>query len=436
MFSRKVKIYVLLLLVLLALVPWWILREPSYGGHSLSEWLAVVNSEQGTRLDQRQEAEAAIRAIGPRAVPFLLPMLSARETRIGEIYRFVRKKWLRPREAFPAPWDVQSRGFEGLWILGPAAKKGVPQLVRLLEQEPERTELWGLLEKIGPESAPAASLLKRSFPGLEDRPSKDPWASADFHPAWLASDLMVSWGGSYREVVAEQLVGKTNSLIKRVSALWALRKDPEFARGLMPSMARIIADESESPLLKTACLHALGRIPEPNRAVLEDCLRKYEAQFGQLPVACVSNGDFLLSEWSGTNAPPSDPRPPSVLFTNWLTWRGMIGRNLALAPGKGLKIELGPRNPGGAISQVFRTTPGISYRLSFEVDRGRNALIHVAAGDLDTTYISTTSNPANPSRAQFEFRACSPVTTVTFSAPEYRNHGPFIDHVAVEPKQK
>src|SRR3954469_13540941 len=107
--------------------------------------------------------------------------------------------------------------------------------------------------------------------------------------------FMVSWGGSYGEVVAAQLVGKTNSLIKRVSALWALRKDPEFARGLMPSMARIIADESESPLLKTACLHALGRIPEPNRAVLEDCLRKYEAQFGQLPVACVSNGDFLLS---------------------------------------------------------------------------------------------------------------------------------------------
>src|SRR3954471_9791166 len=267
MVSRKVKIYgFLALLLVLAALPVWIFREPSYKGRSLSEWLAEAsstarNGKDGADGSSVSEASAAIRVIGPRAVSPFVRMLSAKEILLGEVQRSLRNEFVPREKQIPAPWELQRRGFAGLQILGPAAASAIPDILQLIEREPHRTDLWFLLERIGPSSAVAAPLLERSFPGLGK--SSDPrWNDSDFHPAWLASDLMMSWGGSYREIVTKELNGKTNSLIKRVSCLWALRKDPEFARGLMPRMVKMISDQSESTTLKTAALHALGRIPK------------------------------------------------------------------------------------------------------------------------------------------------------------------------------
>lgn len=442
MLSRKYRgriIFAALLIVLAALLPMWILREPVYGGHSLSEWLAdgnssrqVTNNLQESRFSR---AEAAVRAIGPKAIPHLLRMLSAKESSLGELRRDLWNEWASQRYHAPSPWQQQHRGFVGLQMLGPAAAPALPKIIGMLERGPNRMELWFLLESIGPSSAVAEPLLARAFPDLAKNTNfAAPRPNVDFHPQWLASDLLMTWGGSYRAQLADQLRTTTNSVVQRVSALWAFRKDPEYARQFMDAIAHIVADGAEPPLLKNASLHTLGRMPNPDPALITRAIESYEAQFGPFPVGLIHNGDFTRSAWSNTNQIPADPKAPSTLMTNWLTWSGVIGRNLSPA-WIGSKIELAPRSPPGSISQAFRTTAGALYQLHFEAATGRNIRAHVSVGDLDTIYYPSSNDPAKPSRFTFEFRAVSPLTTLTFGALDHEGYGPFIDNIVVEAKR-
>ena len=437
-FTRRI-IFALLLILSAAVLPMWVFREPAYGGHSLSEWVADANSSIQITNDlpdsRYSRAETAVRAIGPKAIPHLLRMLSAKETAFGEARRELWNQWAGRRHGAPSPWQLQHRGFIGLQMLGPAAAPALPRIIGMLEREPNRMDLWFILEKIGPGSVVAAPLLERAFPGLAKKPEFAPtWLHSDFHPQWLASDLLMAWGGSYRERLSDQLLTTTNSLIERVSSLWALRKDPEYARELMPLIGEIIADRSEAPLLKIASLHTLGRIPNADGALITQALEEYEAQFGPLPVASILNGDFTQSDWSGTNQIPATPGAPTTVFTNWLTWSGVVGRNFPPA-WTGLKIELGPRSPPGSISQAFRTTPGTMYQLQFEAATGRNIRAHVSAGDLDKAFFPASNDPTKPSKFTFEFRALSPLTTLTLSALDHNGYGPFIDNVVVASKR-
>src|SRR5688572_9383128 len=312
MFSRKVIIYALLLLIL-ATLPIWIFREPSYEGRSLSQWLADASSGAGNidNPDRTSSAAEAIRAIGPKALPHLVGMLSAGETLLGELHRELGGDLVIGTHRILSPWEKQRRGVIGLQILGPAAAPALPEILRLLESNSGRMDLWFLLEKIGPSSIVAAPLLERSFPDFaRNGENERRWQEDDFHPQWLASDLMMTWGGPYRELVSDQLLRKTSPLLKRVSCVWTFRKDPEYARRFMDSMAAIIADPSEPPLLKIACLHALGRLPDPDPTVIMQAIEKYEAQFGPLPLESISNGDFAQSHWTGTNQMPGDPKAP------------------------------------------------------------------------------------------------------------------------------
>lgn len=286
---------------------------------------------------------------------------------------------------------------------------------------------------IGPASADAAPLLSRTFPLFDQKSDLEPrWLDNDFHPRWLASDLLMSWGGSHRELLLKHLPAKTNSLIQRVSSLWSLRKDLRYARQFVPAIVSIIADPAEPPLLKIACLHTLGRIPDIDPNLLTRAIEQYEFQFHPLPVAAIANGDFTQSHWSGTNQIPADAKPPHVLYTNWFTWNGVIGRNLSNG-WIGPKIELGPRSPPGSISQAFRTTPGATYQIQFEAANGRNIGLQLSVGDMDKTCVPSSSDPTKPSKFTYQFRALSPLTTLTFSGLEYDGYGPFIDNVVVGP---
>ena len=436
MFPRRRIILAVMAVFLLALLALWISREPSYQGRSLSEWLAEArpvreppNASPGRAPGE--EAARAIRGIGPKAVPGLVRMLNATEaTDFGELQRQLRNRWALPGKHIPSSWELRRRGFVGLQILGPAAAPGLPDILRLIESDPGRIELWFLVEAMGPRSASAAPLLARTFPGLYNPDFEQP--DPDFHPAWVASGLRMNWGGEHRQVLADQLTNKTNALITRTSCLWSLRKDEEFARGLIPGMVAIISDPAEPALLKRAALHALGRIPNADVPSLNRAIEQFESQFAPLPVGTIANGDFTQTQWSGTSEPPNDPVAPSALYRHWLTWNGVVGRNLT-AGWPGLKIELAPRVPPGSISQAFRTTPGWRYELRFEAAGGRNLNARVHAGDLDEIYIPDSGDPAKPSQLSFQFRALSSLTTLTFSALEYESYGPFLDNIVVTP---
>jgi hypothetical protein len=214
------------------------------------------------------ETVTAIRAIGPKAVPHLLRMLSAKETALGELQRELRKSIVRRSHRTPPPWQLQRRGFLGLQILGPAAASAVPKILEMLHKDSLRMDLWFLLGQIGPASAVAAPLLERTLSRLPKNPHLGPdWLHNDFHPQWLASDLFMTWDGSYRALLLNQLRTKTNSLIQRVCALWSLRKTLNtLANSSPPSRISwpIIPNRlfSRSP----ACTPSdASRIPIPNR---------------------------------------------------------------------------------------------------------------------------------------------------------------------------
>jgi hypothetical protein len=424
---RKIVSWAVPTLLAAVLLLLWNFREPRYGGYSLSDWLGDESRASFPSASSYFPArDAAIRAMGPRAVPYLVEMLSARESSLRELFRETRNHFFR--SGIPSHWELRNRATIALQILGPAASSAVPRIVQLLEREPHRLELWYLLREIGPSSAAAASLLNRSFSNIDQSGPENP-RDDDFHPRWLMSDLSMSWGATWRESLHRDLLARTNSILHRVSCLWAVRSDSEYARSLLPAIIAIVGDPSEPKLLRTASLHALGRIPEPNSNRLEKTLEQYETEFGALASDSILNGAFLASVWSGTNEPPNDPPAPSPLVEHWLTWNGVIGRSLPAVAA--LKLELGPRTPPGAISQVFRTTPGASYNLQFDAATGRNSIIQITVGDLNTNCIAQSSDPTKPTRLSFDFRAVSPLTTLSFTTVELNGSGPFIDNVSV-----
>lgn len=436
MFLRKRLPYVLLILAILALIPLWLLREPSYQGRSLSEWLndtAAIPFDQTNLVKNTpaSQAVAAIRGLGPKAVPHLTRMLSANQTRFSELRREIVNTIVRRRNHLPSIWELRRRGFVGLYLLGPKAAPAVPEILGFLEQSPDRIELWYLLVNIGPASVSAAPLFERTYSQIAHPDFQVSRPNPDFNPQWIASELYMAWGGTHRERLSQQLTTNTNSLGLRLSSLWSLRKDPEFARQLAPALLSILGNRSEPPLLKVATMHALGRIPSLDSALAAEALEKYEAQFGALATASIRNGDFVRSDWIGTNQIPADPRPASALYTNWLTWNGVVGRSVSPTPPTP-KIDLGPRSPPGFLSQVVRTTPGAIYQITFDAVAGRNKFIKVTAGDLDKIFFPASSDLAKPSQATFEFRAQSTMTTLTIGAVEFEGFGPFIDNVMVQ----
>jgi RNA polymerase sigma factor (sigma-70 family) len=97
--------------------------EPSYQGRRLTEWLADV--DYGQPQDKRQKAGNAIRQMGARTLPFLLADL--------DDARF--KTYARPHDRR----TTDDRYRQATWAydaLGPLGKSSIPELARLLEQDP------------------------------------------------------------------------------------------------------------------------------------------------------------------------------------------------------------------------------------------------------------------------------------------------------------
>jgi hypothetical protein len=85
---QKVTVLLASTLFTVAAVFWWS-RSPHYEGKSLSDWVAALKSANPRRQEQAQQA---LRKIGPQAVPFLLRM--AREE--GSMLKgWYREAWFR-----------------------------------------------------------------------------------------------------------------------------------------------------------------------------------------------------------------------------------------------------------------------------------------------------------------------------------------------------
>lgn len=127
---------------------WWPDPGPRYHGQSLRHWLtALANDDYRVRLP----AEAALRNIGPEAVPELTRALRAEDSRLREWWwRLRRRFW--PQTAAPLrAEDLAAAAAGELARLGPPAAPAAPALARRIWIEPAAQALRG----IGPPAIPA-----------------------------------------------------------------------------------------------------------------------------------------------------------------------------------------------------------------------------------------------------------------------------------------
>jgi hypothetical protein len=162
---KRVRVALAVLLVILASVIAWqvfSVREPVYQGKPLSVWLDYYVSRQSEA--QREMADRALDKVGTNAIPTLLWMLRQRDTSLkrrvmGLVQKqpFIKVHYIpaerrnqaayfaflklgaRAEVAVPALIEIyeqrlspfsQQCAAESLGVIGPAAKKAIPVLVR------------------------------------------------------------------------------------------------------------------------------------------------------------------------------------------------------------------------------------------------------------------------------------------------------------------
>jgi hypothetical protein len=124
-------------------------KEPSFEGHTLSDWVAAyAKPETKSQSDQKIEATAAIRHIGTNSIPYLLEWLRY-EQPPGKPERLKKLSkplvWLNNYFGAKGSWALKDREWDraedtvlAFGALGPNAKEAVPELSRLLNAPKNR----------------------------------------------------------------------------------------------------------------------------------------------------------------------------------------------------------------------------------------------------------------------------------------------------------
>ena len=158
--KRKRILLVLLTLAAAGGLLWLMLREPaepSYQGKPLSVWLeSYMHWGSVTGAWPNPETDEAIRQIGTNAIPTLLKMLNARDSKwkfaLAELSRkqdFVRIKLPLSWWGSYVPTITAAQGFVAL---GASASNAVPQLIEIFRKNAPQSQLCSViaLGSIGP----------------------------------------------------------------------------------------------------------------------------------------------------------------------------------------------------------------------------------------------------------------------------------------------
>jgi HEAT repeat protein len=127
--------------------------EPFHGDKTLRQWLEVRNS--GNIRDLTDESQTAIRTMGTNALPYLVGMVSARDSSLRLKLRAWAgknpsiRKWIRTSNG------ERLRGAAGLEALGPIAAPAIPELIPLLGDEQTAYPAALALGAIGESAVPA-----------------------------------------------------------------------------------------------------------------------------------------------------------------------------------------------------------------------------------------------------------------------------------------
>jgi hypothetical protein len=140
-------------------------RQPEYQGRKLDDWLTDLASQN---YQTQQVARAAIREMGPAAVPFLINSLAQREALSIRIHRqgIVPKglvNWARKVVKWQTPAMESRNAAIALQALGTTATSAIPDLAAALA-DPSWTVAQSAALALGAMGTNAAPALVQRFP--------------------------------------------------------------------------------------------------------------------------------------------------------------------------------------------------------------------------------------------------------------------------------
>jgi hypothetical protein len=126
-------------------------REPEYDGQPLSDYLRSLTYSQ-VRLER--SARDAIRAIGSNAVPHLIKILDARESRFKTWFNELANPYSFIRFRFTPVASRQVQAAMACQELGPTAAPAIPSLARLIDDPQLGSWAVAALAEISPQTFP------------------------------------------------------------------------------------------------------------------------------------------------------------------------------------------------------------------------------------------------------------------------------------------
>ena len=130
--------------------------EPTYNGQPLSEWLFVLQLQQGGHDNEipagMEQPEDAIRQIGTNGIPTLLDILGAKEGNKRRVLAKLKSEELKQEfnEKDADLEDLRKLAVDGFTILGTNAESAVPQIAKIFRDPETRFQATRALTVVGP----------------------------------------------------------------------------------------------------------------------------------------------------------------------------------------------------------------------------------------------------------------------------------------------
>jgi len=132
-------------------------RPPQYQGRTLFEWVQALPNNYPSRLQRGppNDAQEALRHIGSNAIPYLIPMLRARDSAFVEDIKCRLDKYPFINFAYHHAWQDRIDALKAVAVLGPVAQATIPEASNILTQGLEVNLALGALDAVGPKALPA-----------------------------------------------------------------------------------------------------------------------------------------------------------------------------------------------------------------------------------------------------------------------------------------
>jgi len=129
-------------------------NEPSYQGRALSRWLSDI--EKSNDDLEAEPAMKAVRQMGTNAIPYLLDMMRAEDSKLKETVITLLAKAHIHGIRIPDASSKQIRSILGFHALGPEASSAIPELKALVSNPKIASVAARALVEIGPAGVEAA----------------------------------------------------------------------------------------------------------------------------------------------------------------------------------------------------------------------------------------------------------------------------------------